>query len=104
MEGGTEGEKEGCGERESTFKEIVVGNSPNRGIKFKYLGSRGLVISSILIKISRVHQKIAQNSKNSKSRKTKEHSTEGSFDKDQKISQIPCLKLGSGMGTAPSKT
>lgn len=50
MEGGTEGEKEGGGERESTFKEMVVGNSPNRGIKYKYLASRGLVISSIIIK------------------------------------------------------
>lgn len=84
---------------------MVVGNSPYLGIKYKYLGSRGLVISSIIIIIkSRVHQKIAQNSKNSKSRKTKDHYTEGSFDKDQKISQIPCLKRGSGMGTALSMT
>lgn len=82
MEGGTEGEKEGGGERESTFKEMVGGNSPNRGIKYKYLASRGLVISSIIIKKSRAHQKIAQNSKNSKSRKTKEHYMEESFDKD----------------------
>lgn len=33
---------------------MVVGNSPDLGIKYKYLGSRGLVISSIIIIIKKV--------------------------------------------------